>query len=246
MAITILILSIAVYGIGCLLLKMKTLTWECEWLSKQFKVSIKYLHPNKEQPVLRKFYYFLDDLRKKENIFIEFHDSIKSLNKEKIATNPDLELGSCTVGVYRYLKSEFDTPENRVIRNLPKIELLNDKANKKNNGKDFYPLSFVWTYAHELGHHFAIKNFNDETEEKADEYVHTLATECFTDEEFFAVRHSIAAHSGIAIDKEKMNEIEKSIIEREIGTESAYVKNKLKKHLFGLSYLLMYPWISKN
>jgi hypothetical protein len=138
------------------------------------------------KPLLQKFYDFIDDLRVKENVYLKIHDDILSLNN--IDEESKLKDNS-VVGIYTYLKPEFNTEEKRKERNLPRIEI------KKG-------LEEVWVYAHELGHHFAITKESNHSEEKADNYIKIFAEQCFNEEELSILKSTIEIYSKEKLDIE--------------------------------------------
>jgi len=105
--------------------------------------------------VHKKFWKEMEKIAKKENIEVIMHDSVLLLNKrvypkewEQWAKHSP---GQLAAGVYSW---------SRVDISYKKIHLYK---------KD------VWTFAHELGHHFSIKLINDDSEEAANGFRRTLA-----------------------------------------------------------------------
>ena len=75
---------------------------------------------------------------------------------------------------------------------MPKIELIKEKD-------EIPSYNNVWTYAHELGHHFAIKEKDDHSEKAADNYIITLAKRCLNDFEIGILEIGLNIHSGIKL-----------------------------------------------
>jgi len=117
-----------------------------------------------EKKLIDTFY----EIAQKELIYIIVHKNNSSnLNKDF----PELvEEGDALKGTYVHLKKEYDSPAQRIFKKLPKIHLP-EKLD-------------VITFAHELGHHFSVKENNDETEIAANKYAIYLFKQLLTEEEF--------------------------------------------------------------
>jgi len=122
------------------------------------------LNTKKIKKIEEKFYKKLLTVCKKEQIYINFYDNIYELNeiKEEEYKLKNLSTGKLAVGRYVHLKPHYDSPLNRVNYKLPEIKLIKEENN-------------VWTFAHELGHHFCVKNNDDDSEKGANRYIKTLA-----------------------------------------------------------------------
>lgn len=113
-----------------------------------------------------RFYNYLSNLAVKERIFIVYHNSLKDLNKNRKDKKRAL-------GTYNYVEDELTSIEKFKYR-LPRIELSKESA--FNNKKSVFNLM---TFAHELGHHFAITRKKDTSEKKADEYAVKILKKVF-------------------------------------------------------------------
>jgi len=142
-------------------------------------------------PFLKKFWEFLDSVRREEHIYFKMHNTIESLNAEDISKNPSYNNFAC--GRYTHLKKEFDTATKRQQHKLPLIELVKDSYKDK---ATYGLFSNVWVYAHELGHHFAIKTENDCSEIAANRWIEKLARQCFDEYEFAILEIPISVHSN--------------------------------------------------
>lgn len=131
--------------------------------------------------VKEKFKTLLLELCDKEQIKVRLHDTIYDLNEQRLQkVDPD----NLAVGVYSY-KRYTDTKKLYYSDELPRISL--------------YKESSVFTLAHELGHHFAIKTFCDETEETANRFVQILAENLLTNLERYILSISLECHSGLKL-----------------------------------------------
>lgn len=101
-----------------------------------------------------------------ENINIQYFDNIYELNNidsqklSNLTSSGSLNDQSLAVGKYVHLR-DMDLKEQHEY-GYPKIQLINN---------DKY---LTWIFAHELGHHFALKFQNDNSEKAADNYIATL------------------------------------------------------------------------
>lgn len=116
-----------------------------------------------EKKLIDTFY----EIAQKELIYIEIHkECMSNLN----TVFPEIVKENCALkGVYITIKKEYDSPTKRIFGKLPKIHLP-EKID-------------VVTFAHELGHHFSIKENNDETEIAANKYAVYLFKQLLTEEE---------------------------------------------------------------
>jgi hypothetical protein len=130
-----------------------------------------------ENIVLEKFNKYLLDFCEKENIKIQYFDEIVALNN----TLQKYDENHLAVGIY---SREVDSNKNLVINSeSPSIKLLKDYN--------------IFTFAHEIGHHLAIKNFKDREEDIADHFILLLAEEFLTNIERYIISISIKVCSGI-------------------------------------------------
>lgn len=216
----------------------KSLNWKLEYLKLKYDAETD--HMKNTKPLLQKFYDFIDNLRKKELIYLTVYNSFKELNAEKLAKNPELPDSKLAAGTYVFLKPEHDDPFARLKFKLPRINILTHEAYLEEYPEsDFSPMRQVWTYAHELGHHFAIKEKNDYTEETADAYISKFAHDCFTHEELVILKIPIEIYSGIKYDNENYKIEYDLLINKLVGcSEQEFLHKKDKKYLLGLGLLL--------
>ena len=113
------------------------------------------LNNEKRNVIYRKFHDGLLKICEDEKIFIHVHNNIDELNKNVYG---DVDKPQAA-GVYRYRKIYKDGDE------LPAIHF------QKNS---------TFVLAHEVGHHFGIKYFENDSEEFADKYIYQLAKRILT------------------------------------------------------------------
>lgn len=97
-------------------------------------------------------------------IFTEDNEYLKKIKK---IYNDMVEIEKKYETPYHILyEKQFNKPSNTRTHDfcIPRIEIAKDK-----NPSRWTKLYYFKTFAHELGHHFAIKNENDRSEERADE-----------------------------------------------------------------------------
>lgn len=136
-----------------------------------------------QKSIKEKFRKKLLKICKKEQIYLEFFDTIESLNEVNKKTNLTIEeFGKLAIGTYSHFSKKDNSIFNRVKFKMPKIKLLLKKDD-------------VWTLAHELGHHFSIKEFNDCSEKSAKRYIKTLAKQCMTKFERFLIKIELSVYS---------------------------------------------------
>jgi len=155
-----------------------------------------------KERIFNKFEENLLKIAKDENLKVTTYDNIKDLNisvyGEEVTCNK--EEGKLAVGVYAY---------NKYLLRGTDIHYVKEKDG-------------CWTLAHELGHHFCIKEKKDQSEESADLYIHTLAKQILTPEEFQIVKLSILVHSGL----------EKDLNLFQLVRDEFKLKNEIRKRLF--------------
>jgi len=137
---------------------------------------------NKERIKQKFLNKILEDI-KKNNIQFEVYDCCEELNKNR--SNPKVNYQSIddlAIGVFGYNLSE----DGQVIN--PKIKI----ALEGNNLEDR-----VWIVAHELGHYYRIKYFNDISELGADNYIYKLALRFLNEIEIKIIEISLKIHSGL-------------------------------------------------
>lgn len=151
-------------------------------ISAMWKYSV-LLNKKAREIVLAKFNTLLLDLAYQENIRIQFFKTKEELNNACFPSESESDKHSA-IGVYTHII-------NKVTR-----ETIYD---------DLYPcisLTFdynVYTLAHELGHHFAYKNFKDRSEYIANSFIQTLAEQLLTNLERYILCITLEAHSNIPL-----------------------------------------------
>lgn len=171
----------------------------------KYTLRIKFLSNDFCQPLYDKFWIFIDEKRKEENVFLTFYDSIEKLNEVRL----NKKSNDLACGLYTYLKAENDSPETRKLWSLPEIKLYD---------KD------VWIYAHELGHHFAVNYKNDDSEDAADAYIKFFAEECFSPLELHFLKSTIEIYS-----KQKLQLDENVYLDYEKLEMTKFKKDQIKK-----------------
>lgn len=191
------------------------------FISSRYDIVMELLSDEVQKKLEHKFFNFIDEKRKSEQVYLKVFDDIDALNKHRnggLASTDDTDRA---IGLYEYYKPEYDTPAKRVLNQMPKICLCNDN---------------VWVYAHELGHHFAIKLEQDTSEERADSFIKTFAEECFTPLEFFAMHCGISAFSHCKLDTDHI--IDEYAKQKDAETYKEKVNKIDKTFLFGLPCII--------
>ena len=176
----------------------------------KYKTALLWFSDEYRKPIMDKFWSYLDNIRKQENIYLEMFDTIEELN-------PNTAREEYAGGLYEYLKPEADTQEKRDKYKLPKIKL-----HKK---------STALTYAHELGHHFALKERGDRSEELSDTYIMNSALSCLTKFEIVIIGISLEIHSGVKLPFNHEEEFDKFADMEKIKYRREEI-NRLKRKLF--------------
>jgi hypothetical protein len=130
--------------------------------------------------VLHKLDKGLLKILENEKINLQFYPDEESLNLDLFN---ETEKSNFAGGVYQYY-SKFKK-DIYVIRNesfKPTIYLPKNYL--------------IWTLAHELGHHFAITNMRNRSEEAADKYIKTLCGQILDEIELYALAIDIHVYSG--------------------------------------------------
>lgn len=127
--------------------------------------------------VLDKFDKCLRDFCKKEDIKIKIYDTIIDLNGGYPKQQDDL-----AAGIYI---CQRDKVTRKIVtdENYPLIKLT----------KDYY----IFTFAHEIGHHLALKQLCDDSEYIADKFIMILAEEYLTNIERYILSIGLEVYSGI-------------------------------------------------
>lgn len=113
----------------------------------------------------KKFNYFLTNICKKEGILVAYYDDIIDLNVAVYGAEETKkkEPGKLAVGVYSW----NNTKKTSRISLAKRISIYNKTMN-------------LMVFAHELGHHYAIKNHRNRSEEMADLISVQLFQKCFS------------------------------------------------------------------
>ena len=116
----------------------------------------------------------MTEICKKEKIYLHYCDNIDDLN-HILNTEMSFNESEKALGIYCNLKGSTDI-EN-IIKKYPRIYLSKKPLNIAIDS--FNQTINVMTFAHELGHHFAIKENNDRSERAADRNAVKLFREFF-------------------------------------------------------------------
>jgi hypothetical protein len=143
-----------------------------------WKLSIR-LNTKAQNIVLKKFDSYLHKFCKEEQIKVVFYDKLEDLNEGDILNKKDNEIA---VGLYTRRVNKM-TQETIIDDEYPKISLTNDYN--------------IFVFAHEVGHHLAIKNFKDRSENIASSFIVALAEECLTNIERYIISISLYVHSHL-------------------------------------------------
>lgn len=133
-------------------------------------------------------------------------NNVEIFNLEDDVLNKDLNKKNKSLGKYVYIPKSIDSKINEILENnrkiveliksspikikekydlmnyaYPQIRLLTMEDRKKTIKFEDYKISYYSTLAHELGHHFAIVNENDNSEKRADEIGYQLIRENLPD-----------------------------------------------------------------
>ena len=138
-----------------------------------------------EERIERKFYNGLLKIAKSHNIKVIIHENEDDLNAVR---NPnDIKDKDRAAGFFRFRKLIDDRTN--------KISFCNYFQNEIHiiRGKRYTP----YVFAHELGHYFSIKWYNDYTEESADSYIQYLAKLCLHPIEFKIIDADLMIYAGI-------------------------------------------------
>ena len=184
------------------------ITWAC--LIFLMKISFFELNRKEEEKVLEKFRSKLLGICEQEGIPIKLYDDIYKLNDmSPLADKETMLNAACGRYVYlndkgkelynqiRDIEKTFGFPEGYAIKKTipeyPRIELI----------KDFD----TYTLAHEVGHHFCIKENENHTEEAARNYIMTLAKQCLSPVECLRIRIALEVHSELELHIKNKNKL---------------------------------------
>jgi len=149
-----------------------------------------------EKRIFHKYYNFLVDLCKKENIKLVFCKNPQEINSILGRDGDEL----CAGKYVYYVKN------GKLIENSSTIYIaINSSFETVYDENRKYQFSCVTTLAHELGHHFAIKLKNNDTEEAADRYIVKFAHTALHPIEFESIKFLLyiaAVHKGITFNKQ--------------------------------------------
>lgn len=137
------------------------------------------LHVKAKEIVLKKFDKCLRKFCEEENIKLKIWPSISILN---YLLYDNVEESSFAAGVYVW-SSDKKTGKQKYDDKYPCIHLPQDYI--------------TYTLAHEIGHHLAIKNFNDRSETTANAFILLLAEEYLTDIERYIISIGLEVFSHI-------------------------------------------------
>lgn len=112
-----------------------------------------------EKRIKTKFFNALKAIAICEGIDLYYHSSLCLLNSVRTKKYDE---DNVAIGVY-------------IRKKVWHHELSFEMVNEIHLLKEDVTTSQPWTFAHELGHYFCLKNNNDESEDSADRYVSTLA-----------------------------------------------------------------------
>jgi hypothetical protein len=135
------------------------------------------------QIVIEKFDKCLQQFCEEENIKIKIWSDIKELN---ISLYDYYDENTGASAVYHW-KRDSETKKQIYDDEFPCIHL----------SENYIP----YTFAHEIGHHLALKNFNDRSEYIADAFILILAEEYLTDIEREIISLGLKAFSGMEFPK---------------------------------------------
>ena len=131
----------------------------------------------------KKFKNYLVDVCEKEGIYLYYHDDIVELNRTVFGEEKKPE--NYAVGVYQYLKT-IDVEYSKKHK-YPRISLL--KTSTLTGTSD------LMVFAHEIGHHYGIKKYDNDSEEIADVISVNLFKKCFTKYDVFRYKHFLKIYS---------------------------------------------------
>jgi len=139
----------------------------------------------------------LTDICKKEKIFLHYCNTVEDLNETCFTEDDKQRLlkNGLAAGTYIHLKNT--TELENLSTKYPRI-YLTKKPYNYSNINSFNQTLNIMVFAHELGHHFEIKEKNDKSERAADKY----AVKLFTD---FFPWYKIALNSVLLISYLKRN-----------------------------------------
>ena len=138
-----------------------------------FAVAFPYLFglSEKDRYAFRKY---MADICKKEKVYLHYCYDVDELNKNVFGKNV-LE-SEKAAGAYIHVTNSTELENND--KKYPRI-YLTKKPSVKFHINSFNQTINVMTFAHELGHHFSIKENNDRSEKAADRYAIKLFKEFF-------------------------------------------------------------------
>jgi len=151
--------------------------------------------------------------RFQKNILNKFNTKLKQLcidENIKLTYHPDEETKNA--GLYIYIKKKELRKEHEL--KYPKIKIYT----KRNN---------MLVLAHEIGHHYGVTDFDDTSEEFADNYIATLAKRYLNDYELLLCKITFEVYSNtkLSLNKDEIKKYRIRIIENQL--EKKYIRNKI-------------------
>ena len=152
---------------------------EDENIFSLWKLSIR-LNTRLHNIVLKKFDNYLRKFCEEEQIKVVLYDKLEDLNDGDVSSRKDNDI---VLGLYTRIVNKI-TGETIIDDEYPKISLTKEDYN-------------VFVFAHEIGHHLAIKNFKDRSENIANAFIVALAEECLTNIEQYIISIPLYIHSHL-------------------------------------------------
>lgn len=152
-----------------------------------------------EKRIKQKIYKNLLQIVESECIKLIWIDDIVKMNDIVYGQGVKVRNNELARGIYSYkyndekkvfLSNKTDKP--------PKIFIALDENKEK--------IDYIWTLAHEIGHHFSIKLYNDETEKGANDMIRKILSLCLNEDEMFFIENDLKIYSdclSFYFDKEK-------------------------------------------
>jgi len=142
-----------------------------------WKLSLR-INTRAQNIILKKFDNYLWKFCEKEQIKVKIFDKIEDFNEDCVNKKDN----DIAVGLYTR-RINIETNKSLITDEYPRISLAKDYN--------------VFVFAHEVGHHLAIKNFNDRSENIACSFIVALAEECLTNVEQYIISIPLYVHSRL-------------------------------------------------
>lgn len=175
----------------CVLIFIVILSYQDKYLDWFINKYSLILDKSIRKSVLDKLEKYCMQLIEQENIKFIKYDTIWELNNicEDIATVE--QKNKLAGGLYCYIpKHKISGITGKLLlelqENYPQIKVYSNPC--------------IFTIAHELGHHFCIKNFNDTSELAADNYIFEIVKQCLTPKEIYCISIELECHAKISKD----------------------------------------------